>query len=307
MMKMKHILWPALVVLLLLTAGCPVDINDAMGGGDDDPTEPECPKAMLATVRFFHAAGGTPVTRPPFGPATTRSLTVVRADLEKTPTVTSLAPGRASVVQLCGDKDLMLGVRLAGAEDDRVMKTVRLVPDANSAALDVARTIVLAGIADALKEDGTPENPASVANQLRIIEVPDMFSTGSETQIQVVHASRLTPDPIDVEVNPDVMGPEIMGLARYAVSGVVTTKGTPDTAPAVVPVNFLMGTSSKASFMISPRIPASAKALAIHYDTEVYDPDNPDPTKRSPAPKAQLFLTGDDPLLGLVAGGGITF
>jgi hypothetical protein len=72
-------------------------------------------------------------------------------------------------------------------------------------------------------------------------------------------------------------------------------------------VNFLMGTTAKVSFSIAPRLPAFAKAVAVLFDTEVFDPDNPDPTKRSPTPKAQLFVTGDDPLLGLVAGGGITF
>jgi len=309
MMKTNHIQWLALAVLLLLTAGCPVDVNTTKPDGGDDGGDPECPKTELATVRFFHGAGGTPVTRPEFGPATTRNLNVVRMDpADELVTVTSLIAGRASVVQLCGNKTLTLGARLAGAKADRATMQIMLTPDADSAALDVGTTIVLAGIADALEADGvTPENPASVANPLRFITVPDTFSTGAETQIQVVHASRKTPTPVDVEVNPDSAGADLLALARYEVSAVQPTKGTADTAPVAVPVTFLEGTTARASFTIAPRMPTSAKGLAIHFDTEVFDPDHPDPAKRSPAPTARLFLTGDDPLLGLVAGGGITF
>jgi hypothetical protein len=309
MMKTNHIQWLALAVLLLLTAGCPVDVNTAKPDGGDDGGDPECPKTELATVRFFHAAGGTPVTRPEFGPATTRNLNVVRMDsADELVVVTSLVAGRASIVQLCGNKMLTLGARLSGADEDRATMMIMLTPDADASLFDVGTTIVLAGIADALKEDGvTPENPASVGNALQFITVKDTFSTGAETQMQVVHASRQTPTPIDVELNPDSTGPDVPGLVRYAFSGVQPTKGTADTAPSAVPVTFLQAAVAKASFTIAPRMPAGAKGLAIHFDTEVFDPDHPDPTKRSPAPKPQLFLTGDDPLLGLVAGGGITF
>ncbi len=87
MMKTKRISWLApwlaSLLMLLFTAGCPVDINEGDGGGDDDgPSEAECPTAQLATVRIFHGAGGTPVTRLPFVDPSTRNLTVVRPDLD---------------------------------------------------------------------------------------------------------------------------------------------------------------------------------------------------------------------------------
>jgi len=315
MMKTKQILWLILAVLSLAATGCPVSVNDTLGddGGDDGPgTEPECAKTDLSTVRFFHAAGGTPVTRPEFGPSSTRPLQIVRPDLldaDGEPTlVTTMNPGRASIVQLCGNKMLMLGARLAGADANRVTTMVTLIPDANPSAFNVGTTIILAGISDALMDDGvTPENPASVANPLRFIVVPDTFDATPQTQIRVVHASRKTPIRVDIEVNPDSMGAEFMMIDRYAVTGVTATKGTTDAAPGTVPVAFLEGTMTKASFTISPRIPVDAKVLAIHFDTEVYDPDNEDPAARMPAPTARLFVTGDDPLLGSVAGGGVQF
>ena len=310
MMKTKSFWWLALAVVLLCTTGCPVDVNEGDGMGDDDGgTTPECPSEELATVRFFHAAGGTPVTRPDFGPATTRNLNVVRVDKEDA-VVTSLAPGRASLVQLCGNRDLMLNARLAGAEENRIAQTLtlRLTPDADPKLFDAGRTIVLAGISDALKDDGTPENPNSAANPLIFIEVPDTFDASPEAQIQVVHASRKVAAVVDVEVHPDNAGFEIDDLMRYAFSGPVGTKGSPDTTPATVPVAFQDTMSAtRTSFTISPRIPAGAKAIAILFDTEVYDPKNPDPTKVSPAPTPRLFVTGDDPLLGRVAGGGVQF
>jgi hypothetical protein len=303
MMKTKLIPWLAPLVMLLCAAGCPVDVNEGEGGDDDGPSTAECPPAELATVRFFHAAGGTPVVRLPFVAASTPSLNIVRTDLdpEDPPIIASLAPGRAATVQICGNKPVVLGARLASASADRVALPITLTPDADSTLFDVGLTIVLAGISD----DG--DNPASAANPLRFIEVPDTFGTAAETQIQVVHASRKTPATVDVEVNPDSPGVEIMALARYGFSGIVQTRGTTDVAPATVPVAFLEGTASRASFTISPRLPTGAKVLAILFDTEVYDPANPDPTKINPAPTAKLFVTGDDPLLGRVAGGGVTF
>ncbi len=111
-----------------------------------------------------------------------------------------------------------------------------------------------------------------------------------------------------MEVDPDRAGAELLGLTRYGAPLAPTaTKGTPDTAPSAVTVAFLEGTATRASFSISPRIPAGAKALAIHFDTEIFDPKNPDPAARNPPPVARLFLTGNDPLLGFVAGGGVTF
>lgn len=311
MMKIKLIPWLAPLVVLLCTAGCPVDVNEGDGGGDDEPTTPECADKDLATVRFFHAAGGTPVTRPQFGPATTRALTVVRPDLDPDdpPVIASMAPGRAAIVQICGNKQVTLGARLAGAKTDRATAMVTLTPDADSSKFDVGTTIVLAGISD----DG--ENPASAANPLRFIVIPETFSSTAEAQILVVHASRLTPTPINVEVNPDNPGADIiddsagttmgMGLPRYSFSAVVPTKGSPDTAAVAVPIAFLQGTTTKKSFNVS-RIPVGAKVIAIHFDNEIYDPTNPNPAS-VPAPSARLFLTGDDPLLGNSVGGGVTF
>jgi hypothetical protein len=307
MMKSKHILWLGFAALLLLATGCPVTINDEIAGDDDGPGTAECEKSSLSTVRFFHAAGGTPVTRPEFGPATTRQLQIVRLDLPMTPTIATMTAGRAVYAQICGNKQIMLGARLAGAEDARAMITVTLTPDADPTAFDASRTMVLAGISDDLKADGTPENPKSVADPLRFIDVLDTFGTGSETQIQVVHASRKTPMQVDVEVNPDRAMAEITALTRYGFSAVAETKGTADTMPSAVPVQFLEGTAVRAMFSIAPRIPTSAKVVAIHFDTEVFDPDNPDPAARNPPTVARLFITGDDPLLGKVAGGGIQF
>jgi len=305
MMKTKRITWLAPLVMLLFTAGCPVDINEGEGGGDDGPSEEECPTAELATVRIFHGAGGTPVTRLPFVDPSTRNLTVVRPDLdpEDPPVVASLVAGRAATVQICGNKEVTLGARLLGAAKDRATLKITLTPDADPAKLDVGTTIILAGISD---EDG--ENPASAANPLRFIVVPDTFSATAEAQIQVVHISRLTPTPIDVEVNPDNPGADITGLERYPTPTpampipIAQTKGSPDNAAVAVPVAFLQGTSTKKSFSIA-RVPTGAKVLAIHYDNEVYDPTSPDPV---PAPTARLFLTGDDPLLGRSANGGVT-
>ena len=291
MLKTMHLQWLAGLAVLLFAAGCPVDVNDGTDDGGPDPTANECMPNELATVRFMHAAGGTPVTRRP-GVTSTRNLNVTRPDPKdpaKTLTVTSLAAGRA------------------GASADRATHMITLTPDADSSLFDVGVTLVLAGISDALKMDGTPENPKSVADPLRFIEVRDTFGTGSETQLQVVHASRKTPPLVDVEANPDRSGVEINQLMRYTVSPVVATKGTPDTAPASVPVVFLENGTTRSTHTIAPRMPAGAKGLAILFDTEVFDPDNPDPAGQNPAPTARLFLTGDDPLLGSVAGGGVQF
>ena len=310
MTKIQLIQAVALAALLAVTAGCPVDVNEGDGMTDDGSSNAECMSSELATVRIMHAAGGTPVTRPQFLPPTTRNLNVTRPDPKdatKTLTVTSLAPGRASLVQLCGNKPLMLGARLAGAKADRTTQMVTLTPDADPTKFEPNLTIVLAGISDDLKSDGTPENPKSAADPLRFILVPNTFGASPDTEIQVVHASRKTPALVDVETNPDRTGAEITALARYAISALGPTKGTPDTAPATVPIVFLEGTTTRASFTITPRIPAGAKALAIHFDTEVFDPGNPDMAGQNPAPIARLFLTGNDPLLGRVAGGGIQF
>ncbi|HWO27107.1 MAG TPA: hypothetical protein VNO30_50605 [Kofleriaceae bacterium] len=321
MMKRNCILWLGLLAVLLCTTGCPVDVNEGDGMGDDGGgTTPECPSAELATVRFFHAAGGTPVTRPDFGPATTRNLNVIRPDVldpvvgsdppkMEPRVVTSLAPGRAALVQLCANKDLTLNARLVGGKETRIAQSLvlRLTPDADPKLFDAGRTIILAGIADALKSDGTPENPKSVTDPLRFIEVMDTFDGSVETQAQVVHASRKVGTPVQVEINPDAAMSEIAVLDRYMASGIVGTKGSTDAAPATVAVVFQDAASTKTSFTISPRIPVGAKALAILFDTEVFDPKNPDPTKVSPAPTPRLFVTGDDPLLGRVAGGGVQF
>ena len=305
-MNMKrYIQLLVLAGLPALGAGCSVDVNTGEGEEEPPPT-PECPAAERATVRFMHAAGGTPVTRPEFGPATTRSLIIVRSDLASEPTIATMTAGRGAYAQICGNKQVTLGARLQGAEENRVELMITLTPDADPSRFDAGRTIVIAGIADTLV-NGVPENPKSVADPLRFIEVPDMFGTGSDSLIQVVHASRRVPTPIDVEANPDRMGVEVTALARYTASTPQPTKGTADTAPAAVPVTFLEGTTSRATFNVAPRIPAGAKALAILFDTEVFDPGHPDPASRNPAPVSRLFLTGDDPLLGFVAGAGVTF
>ncbi len=313
MMKTMNLQWLAALAVLLFAAGCPVDINEGTGGADDDPGGDECADAELATVRFMHAAGGTPVTRRP-GVTSTRNLNVTRADPDdpaERVTVTSLAAGRASIVQLCGNKPLALNARLAGASEDRIAAPlmITLTPDADPGRFEVGTTIILAGISDALKMDGTPENPKSAMDPLRFIVVPDMFSTGAGTELQVVHASRRTPAVVDVEGNPESAGPDATGLNRYEVSAVFPTRGTPDTAPMAVPVQFLdpgTTTNPRASFSIAPRMPAGAKGIAIHFDTEVFDPDHPDGNV-NPAPVPRLFLTGNDPLLGSVAGGGVQF
>jgi hypothetical protein len=317
MRKTTYLQWLAGVAVLLLTAGCPVDINEGEGGDDDAPTTPECPTQDRVTVRFVHMAGGTPVTRKP-GVTSTRNLNVTRpdpADAAKTVTVTGLAPGRASLVRLCGNRMFTLGARLAGASKDRVTTTITLPPATpNSSELDAVMTIILAGISDALKmENGAevPENPDSVANPLRFIVVPDTFDTGNVTQLQVVHASRKTAPmmgaTVDVEVNPDKTGAEVSALARYAFSVPETTRGTADTSPSAVPVVFTQGGTELVKFSIAPRMPIGAKGLAILFDIEVFDPDNPDQTKVRPPVETKLFLTGDDPLLGAVAGGGVQF
>lgn len=321
--KIQLIPWLAPLAVLLCMAGCPVSINTGGDDGDDGPATEECPAAQRATVRIFHGAGGTPVTRPEFGPATTRNLNVVRPDLDPAdpPVVASLAAGRSAIVQICGGKQVTLGARLVGAKKDRTALMITLTPDADPSKFDVGTTIVLAGISDDVKPDpANPsveigENPASATNPLKMIVVPETFSTvAAETQIQVVHVSRLTPTPIDVEVNPDSTGPEIMALERYEdhyqqgdpmFRAPVQTKGSADTAAVAVPIAFLQGASTKKSFSV-PRVPAGAKVLAIHFDNEVYDPDNKD-QRSVPAPAARLYLTGDDPLLGSVAGGGVTF
>lgn len=309
MIKTKYILWLALAALPVFTAGCPVDVNEGTppdGGGTGGG---ECPAAERNTVRIFHGAGGTPVTRPEFGPSTTRNLTVVRPDAPGgSATVASLIAGRAALVQFCAGKPINLVARLAGSTAARAMTTIMLpAPPANASPLDAAMTVVLAGISDALKADGMPENPASVADPLRFIVVPDTFGTGPETQIQIVHASRKTPTPIDVELNPGTAGAEVAGLARYEFSTVNPTLGSPDSDPDPVPVAFVEGGTARASFTISPRIPAGAKALVIHFDTEIYDPNRPASEGPVPAPAARIFVTGDDPLLGGVAGGGVQF
>jgi hypothetical protein len=309
MMKTKHIQWLVLGALLLFTAGCPVDVNEGTGGDDDGSGgTPECPKAELATVRIFHGAGGTPVTRPQFGPSSTRALLIDRPDLDPAdpPVIATLSAGRAALVQVCSGKTITLGARLSGATADRITMQVTISrPDPDPSQFDAQETIVVAGIAD------TPDdmNPASMTNPMIFIEVPDTFSAGPETLIQVVHASRKLPTPIAVEVNPDTTGAEIASLNRYAFSGVVPTKGSTDIAPSSVPIvaQDPATFATKQSFTISPRIPASAKVVAILYDVEIYDPKNPDPTQVSPPPSAKLFVTGDDPLLGFVSGGGITF
>lgn len=313
MTKTKTLQWLAGLAMLLLATGCPVDVNEGEGDGGDGGSTSECMASELSTVRIMHAAGGTPVTRKP-GVTSTRNLNVTRADpadASKRITVTSLVPGRAAVVQLCGNRPLSLNARLAGASADRIATPlmITLTPDADSSRFDVGTTLILAGISDALKADGTPENPKSMADPLRFIVVPDTFGTGAGTELQVVHASRRTPAIVDVEGNPESAGPDVLLLNRYEVSAIFPTRGTPDTAPAAVPVQFLdPGTSTaRASFSISPRMPAGAKGLAIHFDTEIFDPDNPDPTMQNPPPVARLFLTGDDPLLGSVAGGGVQF
>jgi hypothetical protein len=312
MIKTKSILWLAVAALPVFTAGCPVDVNEGTppdGGGTGGA---ECPATERNTVRIFHGAGGTPVTRPEFGPATTRNLTIVRPDAPGGPaTVASLVAGRAALVQFCSGKQINLIARLAGSMDARAMTSIMLPPPpAMASPLDAAMTLVLAGISDALKPDGTPENPASMTDPLRFIEVPDMFSTGTDTEVQVVHASRRTPTPIDVDPNPATPaseGPDITGLARYEASNVVGTRGSPDTDPSPVSVTFTEGGATRASFSIAPRIPAGAKALLILFDTEIFDPNRPASEPPVPAPVARLFVTGDDPLLGGVAGGGVQF
>src|SRR5688500_615119 len=121
MMNKRSLLWLILAITPLFTAGCPVDVNEGTIGEDDDPEPPECEATELSTVRIVHAAGGTPVTRRP-GVTTTRNLNVFRADLPDSPPIASLAAGRAALVQICGNKPIVLGARLAGASANRQMQ-----------------------------------------------------------------------------------------------------------------------------------------------------------------------------------------
>ena len=156
--KTKLVSWLAPLVVLLCTVGCSVNINAGGEDDDDGPATAECPTAELATVRIFHAAGGTPITRPQFGPATTRNLNVVRPDRDPDdpPVVASIAAGRAAIVQICGNKQVTLGARLVGAKKDRATLMITLTPDADPSKFDVGTTIVLAGISDDVKPDPDP-------------------------------------------------------------------------------------------------------------------------------------------------------
>jgi hypothetical protein len=311
----KRGLWLAAAVASVLSAGCPVDINDPLV--EDPPSTPECPAAERTAVRFFHAAGGTKVIRPEFGPAVNRSLTVTRPDflvpsaadpsVMVPQTVITLAPGRGQVVRVCANKAMTYDLKLQGAGAPRVTGTFTFpaMPAATP-------TVVFAGIADVLNEDGTPENPASVDDPLRFILVTPAFAASQAGELVVVHASpRLGPIVARTASKemPAVVS-ESPAIEPYTASEPFAIRGSGDgvssaDTPVAVDVTAVEGEAVKGKFTITPRFPAGAKAIAIVFDRIVFDPDAPEGTS-IPADQTRLFLTGDDPLLGSVVGGGIT-
>lgn len=291
--KARNPMWLALAATLLLFAtGCPVDVNEADPGGDDTPDPPECADDQVVQVRVFHAAAGTRVSRPMFLDPSTPNLNFFRAaeGIEEEQ-IASLANGSAAYAFLCA-KATTFSVQVAGAETALTTLDVALTAGEQY-------TIIAAGYVDA-------EAPGAAAEPIRLIALEENFSEGAGTEVSVVHASVVTPSPIDVDVN-GMAGAEITGLTRYSASALVPVNGTPDTEPASVPVAFLEADTVKTRFSITPRVPAMAKFFAIHYHVQVFDPENPNEAARSPAPVSRLFLTGDDPLLGLSRGGGVTF
>jgi hypothetical protein len=298
--KAKNSLWMALLASLLLFAtGCPVDVNEADPGGDDTPPPPpECADDQVVQVRLFHAAAGTRVLRPDFLPESTPNLNFFRtaAATSEAPAVedeqlATLANGRAAYAFVCA-KATTFTVRVAGTEPALATVDIALVAGEQY-------TIIAAGYVDA-------EAPGAAADPIRLIALPEDFSAGGETQVSVVHASVKSPDPIDVDLTGDTT-PEIVGLARYSASALTSVTGSSDAEPTAVAVNILNGLAGDSKFRIIPRVPAGAKFFAIHYHVQVFDPLNPSEAGRNPKAVSRLFLTGDDPLLGLVPGGGVTF
>jgi hypothetical protein len=293
--KAKNSLWMALAASLLLFAtGCPVDVNEADPGGDDNPDPPECADDQIVQVRLFHAAAGTRVVRPDFLPPSTPNLNFYRPDPDD-PTATvqlaTLAVGRAAYSFVCA-KATTFSVRLAGSATALATADVTLTAGEQY-------TIIAAGYVDA-------EAPGAAEDPIRLIALTEDFSAGNETQVSVVHASVKTPTPIDVDVNADGTA-EITGLARYSASPLTPVNGTSDLEPKSVTVTILNGLAGDSKFTITPRVPTGAKFFAIHYHVQVFDPLNPNEAGRNPKAVSRVFLTGDDPLLGLVPGGGVTF
>jgi hypothetical protein len=315
----KRGLWLAAAVVSMLSAGCPVDINDPIE--EVTPPTAECPAAERTPVRFFHAAGGTKVIRPEFGPAVNRSLTVTRPDflvpsaadpsVMVPQTVITLAPGRGQVVRVCAGKAMTYELKLQGAAAARATGTFTF-PASTEAMPIPSPTVVFAGIADVLNEDGTPENPASVDDPLRLILVTPAFAPSQAGELVVVHASpRLGPIVARTasKETPAVTS-ESTVIEPYTASAPIAIRGSGDgisstDTPVAVDVSAVEGEVVKGKFGITPRFPAGAKAIAIVFDRIIFDPDAPEGTS-IPADQTRLFLTGDDPLLGSVVGGGIT-
>jgi hypothetical protein len=321
----KRGLWLAVALTSALSAGCPVDINDPII--DDPPPEPECPPEQRTSVRFFNAAAGIKVIRPEFGPAVNRSLTITRPDflvpsaadptVMVPQTVVTLAPGRGQVVNVCGNKELTYDLKLQGAPA-RVTQKFTFVP--NATRTNDSPTVIFAGIADVLLEgadtpdtaDDVPENPASVADPLRFILVEPNFADNDAGEAIVVHASpRL--GPVVAKTASKDMTPvtsESAALDPYTVSAPIAVRGSGDgitsaETPVAVDVQAFEGETSRGRFSITPRFPSGAKAILILFDRIVFDPDAPAGTT-IPPDQTRLFVTGDDPLLGSVVGGGIT-
>jgi hypothetical protein len=327
----KRGLWLAVALTSALSAGCPVDINDPII--ESPPAEPECPPEQRTSVRFFNAAAGIKVIRPMFGPAVNRSLVVTRPDfLVESPltgelvpqVVVTLAPGRGQVVRVCGNKELTFDLKLTpgpapvDAPPARVTQKFTFVPDATRT--NDSPTVIFAGIADVLLEgadtpetaDDVPENPASVADPLRFILVEPTFAENDAGEAIVVHASpRL--GPVVVKTASKDMTPvtsESAAIDAYAVSAPIAVRGSGDgitsaETPVAVDVQALEGETLRGRFSITPRFPAGAKAIVILHDRIVFDPGAPAGTT-IPPDQTRIFLTGDDPLLGSVVGGGIT-
>jgi len=279
-----RMLAPAALGLLLFAAGCPVDVNPGDPPGDDDPTPPpECDAATTARVRIFHGAPGTPVEKLPGKPERTPNLQVFRAD--KMAPLASLAFGKAAVVSICpGTYDLAAQLD----NDDEARATAAAVTIAAGEKI----TLVAAGfVAPETGQDG-----------LHVIVQHEPFPAEPDgtSRLVLVNAAPDLPT-VAVELSAEHQGAEAPSLARY--------DGTPALEVAgdkALPIDLLDGETVMARFGIEPRFPAGANLYGIVFDRTQLTPEEEAMMPR-PKPKAKLFLTGDDPLIGNVAGGGITF
>ena len=125
------------------------------------------------------------------------------------------------------------------------------------------------------------------------IEVDHLFGSARDGKAD---CSTTDGDRVDAPIGSGSDGGAVADAA--AVSPPVDIE-TPDKA---VTVAFKEGDAARVSFAIEPRFPKDAKLIALVFDTLAPDPEDPDKV-----PLAKLFLTGDDPLVGAVSGGGVLF